>query len=55
MTALQQYQMFIDGKWTGAGNGRTFQSHNPTTGEAWAEIPEATADDVDREIGRAHV
>ena len=54
MTALQHYQMYIDGKWTDAGDGRTFQSHNPTTGEAWAEIPEATADDVDRAVRAAH-
>ena len=54
MGGLKRYQMFIDGQWVDAGDGKTFESHNPTTGEAWAEIPEATADDVDRAVKAAH-
>lgn len=54
MPELKRYQMFIDGQWAGAGDGASFQSINPSTGEAWAEIPEATAADVDRAVRAAH-
>ena len=39
MAGLQRYQMLIDGAWTSAGDGGTFESVNPATDEAWAEIP----------------
>ena len=54
MTALQRYQMFIDGKWTDASDMRSFTSMNPATGEDWSEIPEATAADVNRAVEAAH-
>ncbi len=53
MTDIRQYRMLIDGAWVGASDGRTFESVNPTTGEVWALIPEATADDVDRAVRAA--
>lgn len=54
MTVLHSYQMLIDGNWTDASDGKKFNSVNPATGEAWAEIPEATAQDVDRAVKAAH-
>ncbi len=54
MSDLVSYQMFIDGAWVGAEDGKTFQSLNPATGEAWAEIPEATVGDIDRAVRAAH-
>mgnify|MGYP005641634487 CR=1 FL=1 len=54
MTTLQRYQMFIDGKWVDAADGRTFTSLNPSTGDDWSEIPEATAADVNRAVEAAH-
>ena len=54
MSDLVSYRMFIDGAWVGAEDGKTFQSFNPATGEAWAEIPEATVGDVDRAVRAAH-
>ena len=42
--------MLIDGEWVGASDGATFNSINPTTGNVWAQIPEATAEDVDRAV-----
>ncbi len=53
MTALKHYRMLIDGQWVDAGDGRSFESYNPATGEAWATVPEATAEDVDRAIRAA--
>ncbi len=54
MNPLQRYQMYIDGEWVDAADGRTFTSMNPATGDDWAEIPEATAADVDRAVRSAH-
>ena len=54
MTDLARYKMLIDGAWVDAGDGCTFESLSPATGEAWAVIPEATADDVDRAVRAAH-
>ncbi|MEV4644528.1 aldehyde dehydrogenase family protein [Saccharopolyspora sp. NPDC049357] len=44
--------MFINGKWTG-GDGTTFPTHNPANGEIIAELPEATASDVDTAVEAA--
>ena len=54
MPGLTRYQMFIDGQWLDASDGKTFESINPSSGEAWAEIPEATAADVDLAVKAAH-
>ena len=54
MPELAHYQMLIDGTWVDAEDGRSFESANPSTGEAWATIPEATAGDVDRAVKAAH-
>ncbi|MDH3672939.1 MAG: aldehyde dehydrogenase [Gammaproteobacteria bacterium] len=54
MTELKRYQMFIDGKWVDSESGKTFESINPATGDAWALIPEATAGDVDRAVKSAN-
>lgn len=51
---LRTYQMLIDGEWVAASNGQQFDSINPATGEVWARIPEATAEDVDRTVRAAH-
>ena len=54
MTKLKQYQMFIDGQWVDSQDGNTFTSINPATGEAWAEVPEASEADVNRAVEAAH-
>ena len=54
MNPRKRYQMLIDGHWVDAADGQTFESFNPANGEAWADIPEATADDVDRAVKAAH-
>ena len=50
MKDIKTYGMLIDGAWVGASDGKTFESSNPTTGQVWAMIPEATAEDVDRAV-----
>ena len=54
MSELKKYQMYIDGQWVDAENGKCFESFNPADGEAWAVIPEASAGDVDAAVGAAH-
>jgi len=54
MPKLKTYRMLIDGRWVGAADGATFTSANPANGEAWAEIPAATAADVDAAVQAAH-
>ena len=54
MTEMTNYQMLIDGQWVDAEDGKAFDSVNPTTGEPWARIPEASEADVDRAVRAAH-
>jgi len=53
MTEIEHYRMLIDGERVDASDGGTFDSINPTTGEIWSRIPEATAEDVDRAVRAA--
>lgn len=53
MADVQTYQMLIDGAWVDASDGRTFDSINPTTGQVWSKVPEATGDDVDTAVRAA--
>ncbi|MEM8705000.1 MAG: aldehyde dehydrogenase [Actinomycetota bacterium] len=46
--------MLIDGAWSPASDGATYDSIDPSTGEVWSTTPEATADDVDRAVRAAH-
>jgi len=54
MAEIKSYQMLIDGAWVDASDGGTFDSTNPTNGEVWSRVPEATAQDVDRAVRAAH-
>ena len=44
------YEMFVDGRWTSARSGAVRESINPYTGEVWAVVPEAAAEDVDEAV-----
>ncbi|MEW5423544.1 aldehyde dehydrogenase [Amorphus sp. 3PC139-8] len=50
---MRAYGLFIGGEWVGASAGRTFRSTNPYTGEPWATLREATAEDVDTAVAAA--
>ncbi|HUP27240.1 MAG TPA: aldehyde dehydrogenase [Chloroflexia bacterium] len=45
-TKLETYQMRIGGEWRGSSDGKTRPVLNPATGEAFAEVPEATREDA---------
>ncbi|MDX0457207.1 aldehyde dehydrogenase family protein [Sinorhizobium medicae] len=49
---MQRFQCYIDGEF-GDGEAR-FESIDPATGRAWAEMPEAREADVDRAVEAAH-
>jgi aldehyde dehydrogenase (NAD+) len=50
---MKQYQMFIDGTFVNANDGRWFETQNPYTGKAWAEVARGTEADVDRAVRAA--
>src|SRR4051812_29743567 len=45
--------MLIGGEWVDARSGATFETVNPFTGEAWATVPRAGAEDVDAAVRAA--
>ena len=54
MAELKSYQMYINGEWVNAKDGKTFEIVNPSTGKSWAIIPEASEIDVDAAVQSAH-
>ena len=50
---VQELQLYIDGEWSPALDGRTFDTHNPATGSVWARVAEAGPQDVDRAVAAA--
>lgn len=49
----KHYQLFINGQFVDAKSGKTFESINPATGEAYATVAEAGAEDVDLAVKAA--
>jgi acyl-CoA reductase-like NAD-dependent aldehyde dehydrogenase len=47
------HKLLIGGEWKASADGRTFESIDPATGEAIAEVPQAGADDVDAAVKAA--
>lgn len=48
----KEHKMYVGGEWI--GTHKTFVDYNPATGEVWADIADATREDVKRAIGVAH-
>jgi vanillin dehydrogenase len=46
-------QMYIDGSWTSAASGASFDDSNPATGEVWAHVADAGRADAKRAIAAA--
>jgi len=51
--SVTQHKQFIGGEWVESASGETMEVLNPATGEAIAEVPRSTAEDVDRAVGAA--
>jgi betaine-aldehyde dehydrogenase/aminobutyraldehyde dehydrogenase len=52
-TTVSKHQNFIGGEWVDSTGGDTMEVLNPATGEIIAEVPNATAEDVDRAVQAA--
>ena len=52
-TIVSKHQNLIGGEWVDSAGGETMEVLNPATGEVIAEVPAATADDVDRAVQAA--
>jgi betaine-aldehyde dehydrogenase len=52
-TTIKRAQMFIGGEWVDGSGDESQPVWNPATGEVIAEVPKATADDVDRAVAAA--
>ncbi|SJN09582.1 Aldehyde dehydrogenase [Halomonas citrativorans] len=47
------YQLYIGGAWRDATGGATFPAINPVNQQAWADLPQANAEDVDAAVSAA--
>ena len=52
MGDAKTYKMYIGGEWVDASEGQTRNIVSPANGDLIAEVPEASAADVDRAVGR---
>ena len=48
-----RYDLYINGQWVPASDGKVFTAYNPATGEKLAECAEATKEDVDADVNAA--
>ncbi len=46
-------QLFINGQWSDAASGKTFDTPDPATGETLARVAEGDAEDIDRAVKAA--
>lgn len=51
---MKRYQLFINGTWTNPICNSWFDTVNPFTGKAWAEIPRSSAEDANAAVAAAH-
>jgi succinate-semialdehyde dehydrogenase/glutarate-semialdehyde dehydrogenase len=53
-TAVRDASMFIDGQWTAAASGETFEATSPATGQPIGTVPKGGREDARRAIAAAH-
>ena len=49
----QQFDLLVNGELIGAASGKYFELVNPSTGEAFARVADATPEDVNKAISAA--
>ena len=49
-TAVKTFRMFVGGEWVESSTGETLTVTSPASGEVLGEVPNASADDVDRAV-----
>src|SRR5580658_6143490 len=52
-TEIKTYQMFINGEWVDSKSAKTFPVYDPSTEGVIAQVPDASADDVNRAVAAA--
>ena len=52
-TEVKTYQMLINGEWVASKSAKTFPVYDPSTEEVIAQVPDASADDVNRAVAAA--
>jgi 1-pyrroline dehydrogenase len=52
-TTVSKHQNLVGGEWVDASGGETMEVLNPATGETIAEVPNSSAEDVDRAVQAA--
>jgi acyl-CoA reductase-like NAD-dependent aldehyde dehydrogenase len=52
-TALRRYRLYLDGVEVESSAGEPIASVNPTTGEPWQSVKDASDEDVDLAVGAA--
>src|SRR6266571_4653147 len=50
---VSSYKNFVGGEWVDSASGETMEVVNPATGDAIAEVPRGTSEDVDRAVAAA--
>src|SRR5438045_9782526 len=50
---VSSYKNLVGGEWVDSASGETMEVLNPATGEAVAEVPRGTADDVGKAVEAA--
>ena len=53
MGDAKSYKMYVGGEWVDAAEGKTRKIVSPANGDVIAEVPEASAPDVDRAVAAA--
>ena len=53
MTSYRNTQLFIDGQWQDAADGRTIAVHNPATGQEIGRVAHASKPDLDKALAAA--
>ena len=53
MSELPRHQLFIGGRWADPEKGGWFETFDPYTAQAWALLPRATVEDVNKAVGAA--
>ena len=52
--ADKKFQMYVDGKWTDADSGKTFNVKDPATGEIVGNVPDGGVEETRRAVEAAH-
>ena len=52
-TDVKTYSMLINGEWVASKSAKTFPVYDPSTEEVIAQVPDASADDVNRAVAAA--